>query len=226
MRSRVLQTPQAGRGQDQRIVVAGVELAQPRIEIAADRQERGAREQPRELRDAPDAARADARRAARALGRRPRASDAASAAPAARPRRADPRAAARRRSRARPGSTAGMSLLLWTARSISPASSASSISFTNSRLPPISDSGASASRSPEVLMTTISQSMPACVSQQRGDGVGLKERELAAARARASVWPSTIYLCAGRLVSSPPRPVELGGGSPVRRRNRRLTASV
>ena len=40
---------------------------------------------------------------------------------------------------------------------------ASSISFTKSRLPPISDSVASASRSPDVLMTTISQSTPACV---------------------------------------------------------------
>ena len=59
------------------------------------------------------------------------------------------------------GQDAGMSLLLWTARSISPASSASSISLTNSRLPPISDSGASASRSPDVLMTTISHSTPA-----------------------------------------------------------------
>ncbi len=62
---------------------------------------------------------------------------------------------------ARPlGSTTGMSLLLWTARSISPASSASSISFTKRRLPPICAIVASASRSPEVLITTISHSIP------------------------------------------------------------------
>ena len=41
------------------------------------------------------------------------------------------------------GSTAGMSLLLCTARSTSSRSSASSISLTNSRLPPTSDSGRS-----------------------------------------------------------------------------------
>ena len=58
------------------------------------------------------------------------------------------------------GSTAGMSLLLCTARSISPRSSASSISLTNSRLPPTSDSGASCSRSPDVLMTTMRQGGP------------------------------------------------------------------
>ena len=44
-----------------------------------------------------------------------------------------------------------MSLLLWTARSISSSSSASSISLTNSRLPPTSESGASCSRSPDGL---------------------------------------------------------------------------
>ena len=53
--------------------------------------------------------------------------------------RAGPRAAAPPRRAGRPGAAAGMSLLLWTARSISPASSASSISFTKRRLPPICD---------------------------------------------------------------------------------------
>ena len=52
------------------------------------------------------------------------------------------------------GSTAGMSLLLCTARSISPLSNASSSSLTNSRFPPTSESGASCSRSPDVLMIT------------------------------------------------------------------------
>ena len=61
------------------------------------------------------------------------------------------------------GRTAGMSLQLCTAKSTSPRSSASSISLTNRRLPPTSDSGASCSRSPLVLMTTISHGgPPAC----------------------------------------------------------------
>src|SRR3954452_5694048 len=58
------------------------------------------------------------------------------------------------------GRIAGMSLLLCTARSTSRRSSASSISFTNSRLPPTSDSGASCSRSPDVRITTISHGGP------------------------------------------------------------------
>ena len=74
-----------------------------------------------------------------------------------------------------------MSLLLCTARSISPRSSASSISFTKSRLPPTSDSGASCSRSPDVLMTTIRHGGPPVLGDARRDAVGLPERELAAA---------------------------------------------
>ena len=53
-----------------------------------------------------------------------------------------------------------MSLLLWTARSTSFLSSASSISLTKSRLPPASDSGRSAIVSPDVLMTTMRQGGP------------------------------------------------------------------
>ena len=51
---------------------------------------------------------------------------------------------------------AGMSFIEWTARSIAPASSASSISLVNRPLPPISASGRSRTRSPVVVMTTIS----------------------------------------------------------------------
>ena len=58
------------------------------------------------------------------------------------------------------GSTVGMSLLLWTARSISRRSSASSISFTKSRLPPASDRGRSTRLSPVVLMTTMRHGGP------------------------------------------------------------------
>ena len=58
------------------------------------------------------------------------------------------------------GSTAGISLLLCTARSMSSRSNASSISFTKSRLPPTSDSGASCRRSPAVLMTMMRHDRP------------------------------------------------------------------
>ena len=59
------------------------------------------------------------------------------------------------------GRVAGMSFALWTARSRSPLSRASSISFTKSRLVPDSDSGRLWSRSPLVLMTMISTRAPA-----------------------------------------------------------------
>jgi hypothetical protein len=58
----VIQTAQAGRSQDQRIIVARVELAQPRIEIPTNGMETGAVEQTGELRDSPDAAGPDAGR--------------------------------------------------------------------------------------------------------------------------------------------------------------------
>ena len=47
---------------------------------------------------------------------------------------------------------AGMSFIEWTARSIAPGSSASSISLVNRPLPPISASGRSRMRSPVVVM--------------------------------------------------------------------------
>src|SRR5262245_52296626 len=65
-----------------------------------------------------------------------------------------------------PGSTAGMSLLLWTARSISRRRSASSISFTNSRFPPTSERGASWRRSPLVLIVTIWHGRPPAASRR------------------------------------------------------------
>ena len=84
-----------------------------------------------------------------------------------------------------------MSLLLWTARSISPRSSASSISLTNSRLPPTSESGASCSRSPDVLMTTMRHGGPPARRDARRDRVGLPQRELAAARAESELCASS-----------------------------------
>ena len=59
------------------------------------------------------------------------------------------------------GSTADMSFALCTAMSTSSARRASSISLTNRRLPPTSDSGACCSRSPAVRMTTTSAAAPA-----------------------------------------------------------------
>ena len=58
---------QAGGGEDERVVVARVQLAEPRVDVAAHRQELGARELPMQLRDATDAARADSRRRAQHL---------------------------------------------------------------------------------------------------------------------------------------------------------------
>ena len=58
------------------------------------------------------------------------------------------------------GSSAGMSLALCTARSTSPRTSACSISFTKTCLPPTFDRLASRSRSPVVVMTTSSHSRP------------------------------------------------------------------
>src|SRR5690606_3204499 len=55
-----------------------------------------------------------------------------------------------------PGSSVGMSFMEWTARSISPASRASSISFVKSPLPPASASGRSWMRSPVVLKVRTS----------------------------------------------------------------------
>ena len=55
---------QPGGREHQRVVARRVELPQPRVEVAADRREPRPGKQPRELRDAPDAARADRRRAA------------------------------------------------------------------------------------------------------------------------------------------------------------------
>ena len=67
---REAEPPQSGRRQHERIVLALVELAQPRVEVAANRREARAGKQPRQLRDAPDAAGADRRRLARASATR------------------------------------------------------------------------------------------------------------------------------------------------------------
>ena len=77
-----------------------------------------------------------------------------------------------------------MSFALWTATSIAPASSASSISLTNSRLPPTSDSGAD--------LQAIARRLDddelggdAGRLEPRRDGPRLPQRQRAAARADA-----------------------------------------
>ena len=58
------------------------------------------------------------------------------------------------------GSAVGRSLAEWTARSMRPESSASSISLVNSPLPPASASGRSVMRSPVVRIGAIAAAMP------------------------------------------------------------------
>ena len=104
---------QSGGGEDQRVVLSRIELAQPGVDVAADRRRRRRRERPTQLRDAPEAARPDGRRAARV--RRAPQPRLAWCAAAARTRRAGPPAAAWRRSSGRREESAGMSLALCTA---------------------------------------------------------------------------------------------------------------
>ena len=131
IREREPEPAQACRGEDQRVVLAGIELAQPRVEVAADRRESRPGKQPRELRDAADAARADRRRAAKQRDEISSVStvrlSAGHSSVVSGFSRTGSTTASRGSSRgstppmASPsGSTAGMSLLLCTARSISP----------------------------------------------------------------------------------------------------------
>ena len=187
---REAQPSQSRGGENERIVLALVELAKPRVEVAANRQEASVRKQPRQLRDAPHAARAD-------RGRRPQSAivtavvdivesgspDPALAGSGAPPRRAGLPAATTAAIVRPSGSTTGMSLLLWTARSISPRRRASSSSLTKRRFPPASESGASCRRSPEVLIVTSRHVRPVASRNPGGDGVGLPQRKLAAAGA-------------------------------------------
>ena len=127
---------QAGRGKDQRVILSAVELAQPGIDVSANRRERGLRQ---------DRGSCAMRRTLPVpiVGISPRCASAPSKSTTVVPlpapaRRADLRGQDRR-DRQSSGSTADMSFALCTARSMSPASSASSISLTNSRLPPASE---------------------------------------------------------------------------------------
>src|SRR5687767_11079109 len=58
---RASEPPQPGRGEDERVVLARIELAEPCAQVSAHGLEGRARKTPGQLCDAPDAARADAR---------------------------------------------------------------------------------------------------------------------------------------------------------------------
>ena len=151
---------QAGGGEHQRVVFSRIELAQPRVDVAADRREARPREEPT------TAARCAGRCSCRCSPGGPAtasaARDVALAPPAAaRRRRADPPAAAWPRSSTRRAAPPACPWRCGPPHRSSSSSSASSISLTNSRLPPTSESGADCSRSPVVLMMTSSTSTPA-----------------------------------------------------------------
>ena len=97
------------------VALAGFELAQPRVDVAADGDERRAREEARELGRSPDAARADARRPDRAPRRLASIPLRARRRQGGRAHRADPPASSAAAMRSPSGSAAGRSLLLCTA---------------------------------------------------------------------------------------------------------------
>ena len=171
--------------------------------------------QPRQLRDAPDAARADARRAPEH---------------AARPRRTATR------SRRAAGSTTRVARIFARQHRAdlagrraappacpcccarrdrsSPASSASSISFTNSRLPPISDErrlGQPVARRLDDDDLAVDAGV---LLQQRGDGVAPETARAGCRGSRASAWPSSRACVVGAPASaSSPASAALGAVS-------------
>ena len=89
------------------------------------------------------------------------------------------------------GSSVGMSFMECTARSISPASRASSSSLVNRPLPPASASGRSWMRSPVVLMARTSNACapaPCAASSRARTSRGLRQRERRAAGADSYAW--------------------------------------
>ena len=157
--STMSQALQSGRRKHDGIEVSRIQLAQSGVEIPPDGQKLRAPKHSRELRNAAHAARADTGRRSKPGQHGVDVGMACTVWQGTRASRGSSRGSVAATSRPS-GRTAGISLLLCTARSTSPPASASSISLTNSRLPPISDRLASASRSPDVLMTTISHVCP------------------------------------------------------------------
>ena len=160
---------QARRGQHERIVLAVVELAQARIDVAADRRRSVAPGSTgSELRATPHAAGADRWRLARACASAASRSRGRRGRPAARARRADPRAAAPPRSEPVRQDPPACPWRCGPRGRRRRASSASSISLTNRRLPPgLATAARVCSRSPVVLMMTISTRVPARRQRRR-----------------------------------------------------------
>ena len=147
---------QAGDRQHGRVVLAGRDLGDARVDVAADALDAQVGPQRQQLDGAAPAVGADAGAGGQLLpasGRRGR--------PGRRGRRARGRTAPMTRPS---GSRAGMSLRLCTARSISPASRRRSMSLTKTPWPPISSSDTSVRRSPSVCTMTSSIVAPASAS--------------------------------------------------------------
>ena len=111
MRSLVAEPLQPGDGEHQRVVLAGIELPQPRVDVAANRQEARAGMARAQLRAAPDAARPDRRRRRRARVAPARSTSAS---------RESSRGRTAAIAEARRAAPTDMSLALWTARSMAP----------------------------------------------------------------------------------------------------------
>jgi len=141
------------------IDLAGVQLADPRVYIASDRKDLQIRTPPQQLGLAPQGSRPDPRtlrqgREARCLRRQKRVA------------RIVARQHTRNRQPVREPSLQIFQFKECTARSIYPAINASSISLTNSPLPPISARSRSCTRSPVVR---ILRSRPLPLRQVRGE---------------------------------------------------------
>ena len=136
-----------GDGQQRRIGHAVAQLAQPRIDIAAERHDLEVRPVPQHLRRPADRRGAEPRALRQVV-------DAASRS-ATRTRRARPRARGMPPAPARPAGPSPRPCSNARRVSIAPASSASSISLVNRPLPPISLRRPVGSRSPLVVMTSM-----------------------------------------------------------------------
>ena len=166
---------QSGRRQDDRVVPAVVELAQPRVDVAAQRLDRRAAE----------TARAAAPRDAGSTCRRwHRPGIAASDACALDTNASRGSSRAEIAASTKPsGTSIGTSFSECTARSARPSRSAVSSSLMNRPLPPIVASGRSSTRSPCVVMPSSSTLVPRNCARQLGAHVlGLPKRQRGFAR--------------------------------------------
>ena len=191
------QALQPGRGQHNRIVLPFGQLPQPRIQIAAQRLHRRSGPQRQQLRGAPQRTGPHLARPRR--DSRARLPDQGIARVLAQP--------APRRCPDPAGSSVGRSFMLCTARSTSPVSSASSISFVNSPLEPTFASGTSVILSPVVLMISMRQACPSS-SRRRLHPARLPQRQLRAAGSNGQHHSSSRKM--RRINSIGRHPVRLG----------------